>query len=179
MFRRSLWSAHLAVVALGCGSGLVSAAVLRGEVVALSDGDTVTVLDAGRTTHKIRLAGIDAPEKRQPFGERARQNLSALVFRKQVTVEWSTQDRYGRIVGKVMVQGEDAGLAQIRSGLAWHYKAYQRQQAAPDRAIYADAEVVARQARRGLWSEAAPVAPWDYRRERRESGSTSTGVGGF
>jgi endonuclease YncB( thermonuclease family) len=147
------------------------AATLRGEVVGLADGDTVTVLDASKTTHKIRLAGIDAPEKRQPFGERARQNLSTLVFRKQVTVEWSTQDRYGRIVGKVLVNGEDAGLAQIRSGLAWHYKAYQRQQAAPDRVIYADAESAARQARRGLWSEAAAVAPWDFRRERREAGA--------
>jgi endonuclease YncB( thermonuclease family) len=75
--------------------------VLTGEVVALSDGDTITVLDSSNVQHKVRLAGIDAPESKQAFGTVSRQHLAALVFRKQVTVEWFKRDRYGRIVGKV------------------------------------------------------------------------------
>src|SRR5262245_12419994 len=77
-----------------------TADTLTGRVVAVADGDTITVLDASHVQHKIRLAGIDSPEKAQPFGQRSKQNLSALVYRKDVTVEWSKRDRYGRIVGK-------------------------------------------------------------------------------
>lgn len=144
-----------------------SAAQLEGEVVGLSDGDTVTVLDATRTQHKVRLAGIDAPEKSQPFGNRSRQHLADLVFRKQVVVEWSKRDRYGRIVGKVLVSGRDACLAQVTAGLAWHYKAYQREQSPADQVAYATAEEVARSKRTGLWQEPAPIAPWDFRHGRR------------
>ena len=103
------------------------AETLTGTVVGVADGDTVTVLDANRKQHKIRLAGIDAPEKAQPFGQRSKQSMSALVFGKEVDVQWEKRDRYKRIVGKVMVQPTDcstcpktldAGLAQITAGLA-------------------------------------------------------------
>lgn len=106
---------------------------LSARVVGITDGDTVTVLNASKTTEKIRLSGIDAPEKKQPFGEKAKQSLSTLVFGKDVRIEWSKRDRYGRIVGAVFVdscesppcpEALDAGLAQIRAGLAWHYKRY-------------------------------------------------------
>ena len=70
----------------------------------VADGDTITVLDASKVQYKIRLSGIDAPEKAQPFGDRSKQNLARMVFNKDVSIEWSKQDRYGRIVGKVMVQ---------------------------------------------------------------------------
>ena len=95
------------------------AETLTGRVVGIADGDTVTVLDANRQQHKIRLAGIDAPEKTQPFGDRSKQNLSTLVFDKQVAVEWKKQDRYGRTVGKVLINGIDANLAQVKAGMAW------------------------------------------------------------
>lgn len=139
---------------------------LYGSVVALSDGDTITVLDAGKTQHKIRLAGIDAPEKKQPFGDRSRQSLASLVFGKNVRVEYSKTDRYGRIVGKVLVNDVDASLEQVKRGLAWHYKAYEREQSPVDRVHYAAAEADARRARRGLWQDSSPTPPWDFRKSR-------------
>lgn len=140
---------------------------LTGEVVALSDGDTVTVLDKAKTQHKVRLAGIDAPENRQAFGERSRQSLAAMVFRKQVTVDWHKTDRYGRVVGRVLVNNVDVGLEQVRAGLAWHYKAYAQEQEPTDRAAYGIAEENARAGRIGLWLDGAPVPPWEYRHNQR------------
>lgn len=165
--RRLLWAMRrplLVGAALLFLGGHAVSDTLTGEVVALSDGDTVTVLDSAKTQHKVRLAGIDAPEKRQPFGERSKQNLAAMVFRKQVTVEWNKSDRYGRIVGKVLVERTDAGLAQLRAGMAWHYKQYAREQTPEDRAAYAGAEDAAQETHVGLWRDVAPVAPWDFRR---------------
>lgn len=134
-----------------------------GLVVGIADGDTLTLLDGDHVQHKIRLAGIDAPEKRQAFGNRSKQNLAELVFRKQVTVEWNKFDRYGRVIGKVLAGGDDVCLAQVRAGLAWHYKAYEREQSVADRERYAQAELDARASRRGLWRDASPVPPWEFR----------------
>lgn len=134
-----------------------------GRVVAIADGDTITVLDANQTQHKVRLAGIDAPEKRQAFGNVSRQHLAAAVFGRTVTVDWTKHDRYGREIGKILIGGKDANFGQIEAGLAWHYKRYEREQSAEDRTAYAAAEEAARAARRGLWQDAAPVAPWAYR----------------
>ena len=106
----------------------VQAETLTGRVVGIADGDTITVLDANRQQHKIRLAGIDAPEKAQPFGDRSKQSLSELVFDKQVVVESNKQDRYGRSVGKVLVNGMDANLAQVNTGMAWWYRDYAKEQ---------------------------------------------------
>ncbi len=125
------------------------------------------MLDDSKTQHKIRLAGIDAPEKNQPFGQRSKESLSDLVFSKTVTVETDKTDRYGREVGKVLVDGSDANLVQIQRGYAWHYKAYEREQPAFDRKAYADAEIEAKAAQRGLWKDTAPVPPWDYRKAKR------------
>ena len=124
------WALALFLVA---GPGF--AATITGQVVAVSDGDTLTVLDADRAQHKIRLSGIDAPEKAQAFGERSKQNLSRLVFGKEIEVQWNKRDRYGRIVGKVLVaevpckagdcpKTVDACLSQITAGLAWWYRDY-------------------------------------------------------
>jgi endonuclease YncB( thermonuclease family) len=94
------------------------AATLTGKVVGVSDGDTITVLDAAKTQHKIRLAGIDPPEKAQPFGQKSKEHLSDSVFGKQVQVEYTKTDKYGRTVGKVLVNGMDANLEQIKAGFA-------------------------------------------------------------
>jgi len=131
----------------------VFAATLRGEVVGLADGDTITVLDSGKRSIRVRLAGIDAPERSQAFGSRARHQLASMVFRKQVLVEYEKEDRYGRIVGKVMVEGLDVNLELIRDGLAWHYKAFANEQTLADQSAYAQAEKDAQRARRGLWAE--------------------------
>lgn len=144
----------------------------QAQVVGITDGDTVTVLAEGKREEKVRLSGIDCPEKKQPFGEKAKQSLSDLLFGKTARVEWSKRDRYGRVVGQVFVsppcQSEpcpslDAGLAQIRSGLAWHFKRYEKEQTPQDREAYARAEEKARGQKLGLWSESDPVPPWEWR----------------
>lgn len=136
---------------------------LHGRVVGISDGDTVTVLDASNTQAKIRLMGIDAPEKKQAFGQKSKENLSALIYGKQVTVEYTKKDRYGRNVGKILVEGVDANLEQVKAGLAWHYKKYQKEQPPADRSTYSDAEEQARAAHNGLWADPAPIPPWEFR----------------
>jgi endonuclease YncB( thermonuclease family) len=142
--------------------------MLYGRVVGVADGDTVTVLDESRHQHKIRLMGIDAPEKKMPFGNRSKQSLSDMVFDHQVQVEYSKKDRFGRTVGKINVGGVDANLAQVKAGMAWHYKKYQREQSIEDRAAYAQAEEEARMSRRGLWNDADPMPPWDWRKRKKE-----------
>lgn len=140
---------------------------LIGKVVGVSDGDTITVLDGQQTQHKVRLMGIDCPEKAQPFGQNAKQSLSNLVFGRSVNVEWQKLDRYERIVGKVLVGGQDANLEQLRKGLAWHYKKYEREQEPLDRATYSQAEIEARMGNRGLWSDSTPIPPWDWRKSKK------------
>lgn len=144
------------------------ARTLAGRIVSITDGDTVTLLDTGFRQHKIRLSGIDAPEKRQAFGNRSRQHLAELVFRREVSADCAKVDRYGRAICKLEVDGMDANFAQIEAGMAWHYKAYERDQAITDRWRYARAEEHARQDERGLWADRAPMAPWEFRKAIRE-----------
>ena len=144
----------------------VQADTLLGKVISVADGDTITILDDTQTQHKIRLTGIDAPEKKQPFGQRSKQSLSDLVFAKTVTVETNKVDKYKRNVGKVLVDGLDANLVQVQRGFAWHYKAYEREQSTIDRKAYAVAESEARAARRGLWADSEPVPPWEFRHNK-------------
>lgn len=139
---------------------------ITGNVVGVADGDTITVLDADKVQHKVRLTGIDAPEKKQPFGNRSKQSLSDMVYNKTVTVVTDKRDRYGRELGKVLAGGKDVNLEQVRAGMAWHYKAYERTQPANDRQAYADAENEARVAKRGLWVVADPTPPWEWRHRK-------------
>jgi endonuclease YncB( thermonuclease family) len=141
-----------------------NADTLTGRVVGITDGDTITVLDASNQQHKIRLSAIDTPEKAQPWGQKAKESLSDMVFNRQVTVDWHKTDRYGRTIGKVIVDGVDANLGQIKAGMAWHYKQYAREQPEDDRILYAEAEDIARMLKKGLWSDNDPVPPWDWRK---------------
>jgi endonuclease YncB( thermonuclease family) len=156
----------LALVA--CASAATSSAapaqVLEARVIAVADGDTITVLDSNQVQHRIRLAGIDAPEKGQPFSENSRQALAGKVHQRTVSLQWMKPDRHGRLLAKVLVEGADVNLAQVHAGLAWHYKAYANEQSRADRDAYAAAELGARERRIGLWSQATPVPPWDWRR---------------
>ncbi len=158
----------VATILTGLFAAQVHAEILSGRVVGVADGDTVTVLDASRQQHKIRLMGIDAPEKKMPYGNRSKQSLSDMVFDRQVQVEYSKKDRYGRTVGKIIVGGVDANLAQIKAGMAWHYKQYQRDQSVADRAAYAQAEEEARTSMRGLWKDTDPMPPWDWRKQQKK-----------
>ena len=153
------------LLALLVGNSLAQSLV--GRVVGVTDGDTVTLLVDGRVQHKIRLSGIDAPEKAQPFGQRAKQHLSSLVYGKTITAVGSKRDRYRRLIAKLLVDGQDANLEMVASGFSWHYKKYKSEQTAADGMAYALAERNARLARRGLWADTAPVAPWDYRHGTR------------
>ena len=100
----------------------VQADSLLGKVINVADGDTITVLDDTSTQHKIRLSGIDAPEKRQAFGNIFKQSLADLVAGQSVAVEWAKVDRYGRKLGNVLLAGLDSNLVQVKRRMAWHYK---------------------------------------------------------
>lgn len=144
------------------------AETLMGRVVGISDGDTLTLLDMANTQHKIRLAGMDSPEKGQPFGQACKQSLSDLAYDRVVAVESNKLDRYGRVIGKVLVNGLDVNLEQVRRGCGWHYKKYQNEQSLDDRLSYSRAEDAARASRVGLWTDNDPVPPWDWRKARRK-----------
>ena len=154
----------------------LEAATLTGRIVGVHDGDTITLLDASKTQHKIRLAGIDAPELRQAFGTRSKQNLSEMAYAKDARLECHKTIRNERKLCKVWVQpsdcprcGEtlDVGYAQISTGLAWWYRAYSKEQSPEDRGRYESEENDARLWRRGLWADSAPVRPWEWRRRTK------------
>lgn len=154
------------ILALACWVCIAPslADVLLGRVVGVSDGDTISVIDDDQKTHKIRLSGIDAPEKAQAFGQQAKRQLSDWVFQKTVRVVHNKTDRYGRVVGKVMLDGEDVNLWMVHVGLAWHYRAYAKDQPEADRVAYSLAELNARRKAVGLWGDGNPVPPWEWRR---------------
>lgn len=161
--------AFLLLSALSASAALCAKAAAPNEatVVSISDGDTVMVRSVSRGERRVRLAAIDAPERDQASGAVSRRSLSDLLLGKSVRVEEKYTDRYGRVVAKIFVDGGDAGLQQLRRGMAWHYLHHAAEQTAADRQAYAAAEQDARRARRGLWSEMKPVAPWEFRRLRQ------------
>jgi endonuclease YncB( thermonuclease family) len=146
-------------------SDFAYAKTMEGLVVGVADGDTITVLDQQKNTYKIRLQGIDAPEKNQAFGEKSKQSLHDLVHSKQVRIEYDKEDKYGRIVGKVTVDDVDVCLQQLLLGMAWHYKKYQNEQSVSDRSIYSDSEVKSKSLKLGLWSDDTPMPPWEFRKK--------------
>lgn len=139
-----------------------------GDVIKIADGDSVTILDKYKVQHKVRLVGIDAPERKQPFGKRSKQSLSDLVYRKLVTVKSSKRDQYGRELGKILINGVDVNLEQIRRGMAWHYNVYKYDLSVSDRQTYAETERKARMMRNGLWIDSAPLPPWIWRKLKRK-----------
>ena len=137
-------------------------AEIQGCVAKVADGDTLTVLDTANVQHKIRLNGIDAPEKSQAFGNVSKKHLSSLVIGRDVHVKYKSRDKYGRILGTIYVDGLDINLEMLRAGLAWHYKRYDIN------SEYAAAEASARAARLGLWQDKNPINPYDFRKAKRE-----------
>lgn len=147
----------LILIALAFALSL-SAQDLRGRVVAITDGDTLKVLTAGNTQIKVRLDGIDAPEKAQDFGHRAKEALSALCFGKTVTVISSGTDKYERTLGTIILEnGTNVNATMVKNGYAWHYKKY-----SSDKGLAA-LEDAARDAGAGLWSQPNPIPPWEFR----------------
>lgn len=135
---------------------------ITGTVIGVTDGDTLTILDANKVRHIVRLAEIDAPEighgkPGQPFGHGAKQSLASICFGQPAQATVASTDRYGRLVARVNCNGRDANAEQVRAGMAWVYDKY-----AKDLSLRADQDK-ARAAKIGLWREASPVAPWDWR----------------
>ena len=146
---------------------------LKGRVVKVADGDTITVL-VTNVQHKIRLNRIDAPEKGQAFGNVSRQHLASFVARRDVEIEWEKKDKYGRLLGTVWVDvpasstnaavRTDINLQMVKDGLAWHYKHFDNTKS------YADAETAAHAAKRGLWKDPNPIPPHEFRKAKRGNG---------
>lgn len=142
-----------------------------GTVSKVYDGDTLHVIDGDGAKHKIRMAYIDAPEIKQAYGTRSRDNLRAAAEGRKVSVRVFDTDRYQREVAQVSVGKTDLNLMQVQDGAAWHYKSYAKeQQDKADFADYADAQIQAERERKGLWKAKNPQAPWAYRRAGRSGG---------
>ena len=159
------WLGILALLLLGggevwAGSRAPIEPPFRAEVVHVFDGDTVEVLKNGVSV-RIRLEGIDCPERAQAFSRKATELTTRLAGGKTVTVRVLDVDRYGRKVARIVSGGRDVSLELLRAGLAWHYARFNQEDA------LARLEAEARAARRGLWSDPDPVAPWDWRRGNR------------
>ena len=133
-----------------------------GKVVGVADGDTITALHNGKG-ERIRLYGIDTPEKRQAFGKKAKQFTARMVYGKIVEVETKDVDRYGRTVGLVYVDGQSLNEALIKNGYAWVYRRYCKMDLCKD---WLDLESVARNGKIGLWSDPNPIPPWDFRHKK-------------
>lgn len=142
-----------------------AAGIISGKVVHIADGDTVTILTSGNQQVKIRLYGIDCPEKRQAYGNRARQTVAAMIAGKDVRVRNMGVDRYGRVLGMITGPGgEDVNRALIRQGMAWVYTQYCKAQ---ECGTWRTDEAESQAARRGLWADPQPTPPWQWRRANR------------
>lgn len=147
----------LVVFLLGASMPGRSGEIIRGRVVGVHDGDTITLLTESKQLLSIRLAQIDAPESDQAFGQVSKQSLAGLVFNQSVGIAVETVDAHDRIVGTVSINGLDVCREQIKRGMAWAYRQYLR-----DTSLLA-LEEQARRAKVGLWSDAHPTPPWAYR----------------
>jgi|TARA_B100001093_G_scaffold158003_1_gene150510 micrococcal nuclease len=147
------------LIALFCLSA--QAEIIRGKVIKIADGDTLTLLTDSNKKIKIRLAGIDTPERKQSFGNTAKNVLAKLVFQKEIQIEVLTKDRYGRTVGIVFLDNQNVNYELVRKGMAWAYKRY------TDNELLYKLEDEAKKRRIGLWADENPIAPWDWRRGKR------------
>lgn len=138
------------------------AQTITGKVVGISDGDTLTILGNSKQTYKIRLAQIDAPEKKQDFGMTSKSSLSDICFGKEAKAEVETIDRYKRYVAVVTCNGIEANLLQVKNGMAWVYTQYAKDKK------YFDAEHIARVSKVGLWEQNSPIPPWEFRKLKKD-----------
>ena len=157
---------QLLLITLLQDSPKVEPGEITGKVVSIADGDTITILTAEKKQVKIRFNGIDAPERGQPFGTRAKEHLSDMVGGKSVRIVTYGEDRYDRTIGDVFVAGQksedsekNVNTAMVADGFAWHYVFY-----APGNKELAEAEKIARKDKRGLWVDASAIAPWEWRK---------------
>ncbi|NHQ86825.1 nuclease [Iodobacter sp. HSC-16F04] len=139
---------------------------IQAKVYGVMDGDTISVVTLDKKQIKIRLSQIDAPESKQPQGQKSKQSLSDLVYGKTVTIKTESVDKYGRTIGTIFVNGVDVNLEQIKRGMAWFYTQYGHD------SVYREAEKKAKSQRIGLWNDSAPTPPWEWRHGSKLSSST-------
>lgn len=169
---RSTWRTTVPILVILI-STQCAAARLECTIISVADGDTLTCLTAGKKQEKIRLRGIDAPERKQPYGTRSKQNLADMAYGKTATILWDKRDRWKRIIGTVWVEPADClgcghtlevGRAQLASGMAWWYERYAKEQPPEERYAYQFEQTEARARSVGLWRAPLPIPPWDWRR---------------
>jgi endonuclease YncB( thermonuclease family) len=166
---RSLALASLAIICSTCTLSAEPPKVVeefKGQVSSVTEGDMLQLM-RDKETITIRLEGIDAPEKNQSFGDKAKAALAAMTSGKTVTIKKTSADKYGRIIGYVVADGVEVNAKLVEDGFAWHFKKYN------DEKRFAELELQARQAKRGLWSEANPLPPWDYRALPKTPGASN------
>lgn len=136
---------------------------ITAKVVKVSDGDTFTILTKGKEQIRIRIYGIDAPEKGQPYSEKSRLYLADMIAGQDVTIEITSTDRYRRKIAKVKTETvDDVSLEMLRAGYAWHYSYFDKTKA------YIQAEKEAKERREGLWADENPVNPYEYRKLKKK-----------
>lgn len=134
---------------------------ISGTVIKITDGDTITVLDSNKKQYKIRMNGIDAPERRQAYGTKSKDALGKFIFKKEVLIKWDHRDKYKRIIGDVYLKNEYINLKMVEDGWAWHFKRYSKSQK------MAKAEKEARKKKKGLWADSKEqIPPWDFRKKK-------------
>lgn len=151
---------NINISGFGLGKPFEKTQELQGKVVKVVDGDTINVLDSNQTQHKIRLFGIDAPEKKQSFGNKAREYLASLIAGKDVVVLVKDKDRYQRSIGIVLLDGKDINKEMVKNGYAWAYLEYSKD--------YISEQADAKSFKLGLWSEENPLKPSEFRKQNKE-----------
>lgn len=140
---------------------ILVAETITGKVISVTDGDTIKILDEKNKVYKIRLIDIDAPEKKQAFGNKSKENLSKYIAGENVRVEYYKLDRYKRILGTVYFKDKDINKQQIIDGYAWVYKKYSKNNE------YINQERISKNHKRGLWKDEKPIEPWEYRKMKK------------
>jgi len=153
----------LLLLLITVSSQIFAKEVITGKVIKVSDGDTINIL-VNKKQKRIRLAEIDCPEKKQPWGKKAKTALADMIAGKVVQVEKVTIDRYKRIVGKVFYSGENINRKLVKDGQCWIYRKYNKDPS------MLELEAQARDNERGLWRlpENQRIPPWEYRRNKRK-----------
>lgn len=154
--------AVLLIVTPSLATNIAKEIVIEGKVIAITDGDTIELLNKDKQTFKIRFAEIDSPEKDQPYGQKSKQALSDLIYSEKVQVIQSDIDRYGRVVGYVYFNEQNINLEMVKLGMAWVYTYYSKDEK------FREAENEARAKKVGIWSlqEDQIMPPWEWRRKR-------------
>jgi len=140
--------------------------LIQGKVIGIFDGDTYNILTIDNQTIKVRMEGIDAPEREMPFHKASQKYLSQLIYKKDIKLDKTGEDQYGRTLGfTYLLDGTDINLQMLKEGMVWHYKKYNSNR------LYSDAEKEARSFKKGLWTDKNPIAPWEFRNSQRNKRS--------